>query len=227
HISKARYLLKESWPLMVSGLVVMVYMKIDQIMIKEMMNTTAVGIYSAAMRLSEAWYFVPMLISQSLFPAILSAKKSDEALYKLRLQRLLNLMMFFSLVIAIIFTFLSDWIINFLYGPSFDGAGDILSIQVWAGVAVSSGVVSSNWFLIEGLQKYSMYRTSVGAVINVILNLILIPLYGIAGSAVATLISQFVASVLLNAFFSSTRVIFKLQTRAILGIGLLGNREPV
>ena len=223
-VIKFRYLLKESWPLVISGLVIMIYMKIDQIMIKEMMDSTAVGVYSAAVRLSEAWYFVPMLVSQSLFPAILSAKKVSESLYKLRLQRLLNLMMWCSIAVAAVFTFASEYIVNFLYGSSYEGAGIILSIQVWAGIAVSSGVVSSNWFVIEGLQKFSMYRTSAGAVSNIILNLILIPQFGIVGSAVATLFSQLIASVLLNAFFSNTRLIFILQMKAIFGLGLYGNR---
>jgi len=71
----AKSLLKDSWPLTLSGLIVSVYMKIDQVMIKEMLNAEAVGQYAAAVRLSETWYFIPMAISSSLFPAILNAKK--------------------------------------------------------------------------------------------------------------------------------------------------------
>lgn len=224
-IKNFKYLLKESWPLIISGLVVMIYMKIDQIMIKEMMDAKSVGIYSAAVRLSEAWYFVPVLISQSLFPAIINAKKSSEGLYKLRLQHLLNLMMGLSIMVAIFLSFFSNDIVRLLYGSEFYGAGAVLSVQVWAGIVVSSGLVSSKWFILEGLQKYSMYRTTAGAALNIILNLALIPRYGIIGSAIATLLSQLVASVLLNAFFSKTREIFLLQLKAIMGLGLAGNQN--
>lgn len=224
NIFQFKYLLKESWPLIITGLVIMIYMKIDQIMIKEMMDAKSVGIYSAAAKLSESWYFVPMLLSQSLFPAIINAKKQSELLYKQRLQHLLNLMMALSVIVAIILTFFSETIITTLFGPEYLGAGSVLSIQVWAGIFVSSGVVSSKWFIIEGFQKFSMYRTTAGAIINIALNFALIPRFGIIGSAVATLISQFTASVLLNLFFSNTKEIFFLQLKAIIGLGLLGNK---
>lgn len=78
-------LLKDSWPLILSGIVISIYMKIDQVMIKEMLNAEAVGQYAAAVRLSEAWYFIPMVIIPSLFPAIINAKKISEELYYTRI----------------------------------------------------------------------------------------------------------------------------------------------
>src|SRR5690606_5635462 len=84
----AKQLLKDSWPLILSSVVVMLYMRIDQVMIKEMLGEHDVGIYSAAVRLSEAFYFIPMFITASIFPAIINAKNQNEELYKRRLQRL-------------------------------------------------------------------------------------------------------------------------------------------
>ncbi|WP_276499659.1 flippase [Pontibacter litorisediminis] len=222
--ARAKSLFAESWPMIVSGLVVMVYMKIDQVMIKELLGANAVGVYSAAVRLAEAWYFVPIIISQSLFPAIISAKSQGEQLYRLRLQRLLNLMMVLSVLVAVTVTFTSDFLVAILFGSAYAGAGAVLSIQVWAGIFVASGLVSSKWFIMEKLQRYLMYRSTAGAILNIALNLILIPSYGIIGSAVATLVSQFVAAIFLNAFFSNTRAMFILQLRSILGFGLLGNQ---
>lgn len=219
-----KYLLSESWPLMVASLVHIVYMRIDQVMIKEMMDVASVGVYSAAVRFSEAWYFVPVLIGQSLFPAIINTKKNSQDLYIRRLQLLLNLMMAVSVVVGITLTFLSEFLVNFFYGSSYQGAGTVLSIQVWAGIFVASGVVANKWYIIEGHQKYNIYPTTAGAVLNIILNLVLIPKYGIIGSAVATLVSQFAASVLFNALFPQTRKIFALQMKAILGLGLIGNK---
>jgi O-antigen/teichoic acid export membrane protein len=76
HKQVAKELLRDSWPLILSGIVISVYMKIDQVMIKEMLDSEAVGQYAAAVRMSEVWYFIPVVISSSLFPAIINAKKS-------------------------------------------------------------------------------------------------------------------------------------------------------
>ena len=103
--STAFSLLQDSWPLILSGIVISIYMKIDQVMIKEMMNVEAVGQYAAAVRLSEAWYFIPMAIASSLFPSIINAKKVSEKLYLERLQRLYSLMVWLAIAIALPMTF--------------------------------------------------------------------------------------------------------------------------
>ncbi len=90
-------LLRDSWPLILSGIVISIYMKIDQVMIKEMLDSEAVGQYAAAVRLSEAWYFIPMVITSSLFPAIINAKKQSEEMYYARLQRLYDLMVWMEI----------------------------------------------------------------------------------------------------------------------------------
>ena len=136
-------LLKDSWPLILSGIVISVYMKIDQVMIKEMLGSEAVGQYAAAVRLSEAWYFIPMVIAASLFPAIINAKKISELLYYARLQNLYNLMVWLAIAIAIPMTFMSDWIIELLYGGEYNEASAVLIIHIWAGVRVFRYTYSS------------------------------------------------------------------------------------
>jgi len=209
-------LIKDSWPLIFSGIIVSLYMKIDQVMIKEMLDNKAVGQYAAAVKLSEAWYFIPAVIATSLFPAILNAKKQSIELYYSRLQNLYDLMFWIAFMIALPMTFLSDWIINLLYGKEYYQAGAVLMIHIWTGLFVFLGVASSNWFLTENLQTFSLYRTIAGAIINISLNFILIPLYSIYGAAVASLIAQFIASYAFNAFNKKTIITFKLQTNSIL-----------
>ena len=215
-IKFAKSLLKDSWPLVLSGMVIAVYMRIDQVMIKEMLDSKAVGNYAAAVRLSEAWYFIAMVVSSSLFPAIVNAKKVSKELYYERLQKLYDLMVLLALSVAIPVTFLSDWIINFLYGSEFSTAVDVLKIHIWAGIFVFLGVASSKWFIAENLQKYSFYRVLSGSVVNVILNFILIPKFGIKGAAVATLISQIIAAYLFDVFTLKTKIIFFMKTRSLL-----------
>ncbi len=208
-------LLKDSWPLILSGMVIAVYMRIDQVMIKEMLDNEAVGNYAAAVRLSEAWYFIPMVIASSLFPAIVNAKKQSKELYYVRLQKLYDLMVWMAIAIALPMTFLSDWVVNLLYGNQYSQAGDVLMIHIWAGVFVFLGVANAKWIINENLMLNGMIRTSIGAFVNVILNYILIKKLGIMGAAISTLISYFIANYFGLLFYKKTRICFWQQTKAL------------
>jgi O-antigen/teichoic acid export membrane protein len=212
--STAASLIRDSWPLIFSGIVVMIYMRIDQVMIKEMLSEDDVGIYSAAVRLAEVWYFIPMLLTTSLFPAIVNAKKSSEQLYYKRMQQLYSLMIWSAIGISIITTFISNWLILFLYGDAYKAASDVLAINIWAGIFVFLGVASGKWYLTENLQKLSLINTSIGALFNIILNLYLVPRYEIKGAAVATLISYGIAAYFMNAVHVMTIENFKRITAA-------------
>lgn len=213
-LTRAKELMIDSWPLMLSGITVMIYMKIDQIMLGEMIGDDAVGIYSAALRISEVWYFVPMAIVATVFPTILAAKKRDEDEYYRRLQQLLDIMVWLSLGVALPMTFLATPIINVMYGSAFHGAGAILAVHIWAAVFVFLGVASSRWFILENKQILSLQRSVMGAIINVILNFLLIPRYGALGAAWATVISQFGVNVLYDAMQEVTRRMFRMKIKA-------------
>ncbi len=187
-------LIRDSWPLILSGIVISVYMRIDQVMIKKMLNDQEVGYYAAAVRISEAWYFIPMVITTSLFPAIVNAKKTSEILYMNRLQKLYDLLAWMSIAIAIPVTIFSGTIVKLLLGPQYFSSADVLTVYIWAGVAVFLGVGSSQYLITENLTKLSFYRTFIGMIFNIILNFILIPKIGIVGAAIATLISYTLAT---------------------------------
>ena len=211
----ARSLLKDSWPLILSGLVIAVYMKIDQIMIKEMLSVEALGQYAAAVRISEAWYFIPTVIASSLFPAIINAKKQSEALYYARLQKLYDLMVWMAIAVALPMTFLSDWVVNLFYGEQYNQAGSVLIIHIWAGVFVFLGVASGKWFTSENLQILAFWRTFYGMVANVLLNFWLIPKYGVQGAAIATLVANLIAAFIYDFFNKVTRPIFYMKLKSI------------
>ncbi len=213
--STAVELLRDSWPLILSGIVISIYMKIDQVMIKEMIDSEAVGQYAAAVRISEAWYFIPMVISSSLFPAIIRAKEISEALYYERLQKLYDLMVWMAIAIALPMTFLSEWVIRVLYGDAYHEAGGVLMVHIWAGVFVFLGVASGKWYVSENLQKLSFYRTFMGAIVNIGLNFLLIPKYSIYGAAVATLVSQIIAAYFFDLFDKRTRILFFSKTKSL------------
>ncbi len=212
----AKTLLSDSWPLILSGMVIAIYMKIDQVMIKEMLDASAVGNYAAAVRLSEAWYFIPMTITSSVFPAIINAKKQSEELYNQRLQKLYDLMVWLALSIAIPTTFLAPRVIKLLYGQAFLPAAGVLSIHIWAGVFVFLGCANGRWIIAENVQQIATIRSFAGVMVNIALNILLIPKYGINGAAIATFFSVFVASHISFLFISKARRVFIMQNRSFL-----------
>ena len=218
---RAQILLKESWPLIISGIVITIYMRTDQIMLGEMIGDSAVGIYSATVRISEMWYLIPNTLVQSVFPKIVQAKEISPKIYYERLQQLFYSVATLSYSVAIPVTFFSTQIVTLIYGDNYAAAGPVFSIHIWSGLFVSLGVARSPWLMTEGLTKFSAASTATGAVINVVLNYLLIPKYGAMGAAIATVICQIVASYACHLFVPKARVIFMQQTKALLPINLL------
>jgi PST family polysaccharide transporter len=212
----AKTLLKESWPLILSGLTIMIYMRIDQIMLGQMVGDKAVGLYSAATRISEVWYFIPMAIASSVSPTIYAAKEISESLYYRRIEQFLRLLSWLSIVLAVPMSFLSGTIITVLFGKSYEPSASILAIHIWASLFVFMGVGTSSWFIAEGLTQFALRRTIIGAITNVFLNIFLIPAYGGVGAAIATVISQAFASFLSNATHPKTRKIFNIQVKSLI-----------
>jgi len=205
----AKRLLKDSWPLILSGVAISIYMKIDQVMIKEMLNLKAVGNYAVAVKLSEGWYFIPMAIASSVFPAIVNAKKASKKLYYERLEKLYALMTWLAIGIALPITFLAHDIVSVLFGVQYHEAAGVLRIYIWAGVFIFLMVAIGQYLIAENYTEIAFFRAATGMIVNVMMNIILIPKYGIQGAAIATLVSYFVAT-----FFVA--LIPKTQKQAIL-----------
>jgi O-antigen/teichoic acid export membrane protein len=218
-INRAKILLKDSWPLILAGVAYMVYMRIDQIMLGQMLGNEAVGIYTSAVKISEVWYFIPIAFASSIFPSIIDAKKKSQTLYYERLQQLFNLMVMLSLAVALPMTFISYWVVDLLFGDAYHQAGAVLAVHIWAGIFSFLQAAVGKWFLLEGLQKYSFYRMLSGAVLNVVLNLILIPKFGIIGAAWATLASMACSCMFFNILSKKTRPVFFMQCRSFNVIG--------
>jgi PST family polysaccharide transporter len=212
---RAKSLLKDSWPILLSGISIMIYMKIDQIMLGHMIGDKAVGIYSTALRISELWYFIPVVLVASVFPAILESKKRSEKEYYKRLQILYDVMVVTSVGIALPMTFLSTSIVTLLFGEAYHEAGTVLSIHIWAAVFVFLGTASSIWFTAENRQALSLQQTVIGAFVNVALNLWLIPVYDVAGAALASVLSYAIAGLFADLIYKETRKIFFMKVRAL------------
>jgi O-antigen/teichoic acid export membrane protein len=208
-------LLKLSWPMIISEMLIVVYTRLDQVMLKNMVGNIELGRYSAAIRLSEIWYFIGVAINVSLYPSILKLRQNGEEAFLAGFQKLFNLLCLIAVFIALVTTLLGNMITDFFYGEKYPGLGGILAIHIWTGVFVSLGVASANWFVVNNLQKYFLIRTLSGVIVNAVLNLLLIPSLGGIGAAIATLAGQFFSSVLSNAFSQRTMIMFRMQLKAI------------
>jgi O-antigen/teichoic acid export membrane protein len=201
---RAKSLLKESWPLMLSGIAITLYMRLDMVMLEGMSNSREVGIYAAATRISELCYVIPVIFISSVSPAIIASHSKDPALYLKRLKILYFIMAWLAIGVSLPIAFLSGPIVSLIYGVQYQDAAPVLAIHLWGSVGVFLGVASSQHLLVEHLQKISLYRTLIGVTCNIILNLLLIPSMGAKGAAIATVISYFLATFSLI-FFKATQ----------------------
>ncbi len=211
-----RRLLAEAWPLMFAGLAIAVYMKIDEVMLRQLAGREAVGIYAAAAKLSELWYFLPMALASSVLPALLRAKEKDVAEYNLRQQQYYDLSTAVAYGLALPIGIAAPWIVRVAYGPAFAAAGPILAVHIWSGVFVFLGVARGQWLVNEGLQKFYLVATCAGAGANVALNFVFIPKWGGLGAAWATVISYGLAAWLASYCHPDVRATAAMQTRALL-----------
>ncbi len=215
-LTKAKYLLSKSWMVMLGGLFAIIYLKIDIVMLKWMIGSESVGVYAVAASLSEVWYFLPTIIVTSLFPKLIEMRDFNSANYNKRLQQLFDLLFVIALLLAIFVSFIANDLILFLYGKEYEMAGNILAIHIWAGIFIFMRALFSKWIIIEDVLMFSLITQGFGALTNVVLNLILIPHYGVYGAAIATLLSYAMASYLVLIFYTKTREVFWMMTKAIL-----------
>ncbi|HEX3355544.1 MAG TPA: flippase, partial [Tepidisphaeraceae bacterium] len=174
----ARQLLSAGWPLMLTGLVVMIYMRIDLLMLGQFLGDDAVGKYAAAERISELWFFVPMAICSSVAPNIIKTHEVNPKLCDRRTEQLLYLMVAMSYGVALVISLLARRIMFIMYGAEYVSASSILVVHVWTGIFVSLGVARNPWLVANGYLRFTFFSAAAGAVANVLLNLVLIPRYG-------------------------------------------------
>ena len=208
-------LLAESWPLMFASLAIIVYMKIDEVMLRQLAGAEAVGIYAAATRLSEVWYFLPLALASSLLPALLRARERDAAAYARRWQQYYDLSAGAAYVLSIPIALAAPWLVRVAYGPVFAAAGPILAVHIWSSIFVFLGVARGQWLVAEGLQRFYLAATLAGAVANVLLNFIFIPRWGGLGAAWATVVSYALAAWLASYCHPAVRGTAAMQTRAL------------
>ena len=209
-------LLRASWPLAISSLAIVTYMKIDQVMLGQMLGSEAVGVYAAATRISELCYFIPVGIVASVFAPLVEARTRDVEHYNRRMGQVFDGMALAAVGISVPLALLSPFVVRIFFGAPYEAAGPVLAIHTWASVFVFLGAAQAPWDAAEGLTHLAMRRTLIGAGAKIALNLALIPGFALQGAAAATLLSQACSGWLANALHPKTRGIFLQQARALL-----------
>jgi len=215
-LSRAKELMSQGWMVFLGSIFAIIYLKIDQVMLKWLVGAEAVGIYSVAVILSEAWYFFPVAIVASFFPKLIKLKEHDLGLYQRRFQQMYDLLFMLALAVAIFVMLVAEPVIDLMYGGAYQAAAPILIIHIWAALFVFMRAAFSKWVLIENMLIFSLITQGLGTLVNVALNYWLIPLYGGIGAAYATLVSYATASYLALLLYPETRLMFWMMTRAIM-----------
>jgi len=211
----AKRLLADSWPLILSSMVIIIQARIDQIMLKEMIGNQEVGYYSAGMRLIEAFGFIPVVLMQSLYPAIQNARSTSITLYHKRLLSFYRLNFALFLLVAIPLYLFAEAIVSLLYGEEFKRVGGILSLLSIRLFFANMGTARDAFIISESLFKYSMVAMIIGTITNIIANYFLIPTYESKGAIIATILSFTVTTFIVDYIYNKTRVNVMLQLRAM------------
>jgi PST family polysaccharide transporter len=216
NFSRAKKMLAQSWSLILAGIGTALYLKIDQVMLGEMSGVKEVGVYAAAVRFSQITYFIPHIITGSVFPNLIESKLSNKESYQNKLQKLYNWMTWSSLLLALVGLTVAQPVIDLFYGREYQQAGAILSIHIWSSLFIFWHQINMDWLINEGLLKFPLIRQSIGAVVNIALNWLLIPKLGGVGAAIATVISYSIASYFVFFLTPKTRVAARMMTLSLI-----------
>ncbi len=185
----AKALLKDSLPIVLLSAFTLVYARIDQVFIKHFLGATEVGLYDAAVRLVDVWNFIPGIIATALFPAIVNAHTASSTLFSSRIKKISIFFIVLPALIALTITLLASFIVNILYGVAFAGTIPVLQVYIWSTIGTSLGILVQTYFTVRNERILLILSSFIPMLINVGLNILWIPQYGIIGSAYATLVS--------------------------------------
>ncbi len=205
----------DSWPYMMSVGAIILYMKVDIVMLGYMSTNTETGIYSLAQKLSEVLYIVPVVLVDSAYPLVakrfLGSKSNDSN----QGQMLFDLAVAGSLISCVFALLLSGPIINIVFGKAYLPSVHIFYLHAWSCVAIAMNSARMRWLATTGLQRFAPIVTGVGVVINVAMNIALIPTMGAQGAAIATVVSYFISGYLSSFLIPSLRLIGLMQSKAL------------
>ena len=212
---KGKALLSKSYHYILSGAMVAIHGQLDKLMLKHMVDQAAVGYYSIAVSISNMWVFVLTAIIDSMYPTILQLHKPDRLQFERKNRQLYAMVFYVSVFVSALLTFFGRYAILILYGRSYLPSVGALSVVSWYTAFSYLGTARNAWLVCENKQKYLKYTYAAAVVINILLNSVMIPVWGIMGAGLASLITQILTSIGIPALIPALRPNAKLMLQAI------------
>ena len=212
----ASYLLKESFPVLLTSAAVIIYQRIDQVMIGQMIDNTSVGYFSVATRIVEILVYIPTILAQTLAPVLVSSRQVSEAKYRGQAQTFMNVALWLTALASAVTSILACWMVQLLFGTQYLPAAAILQVLAFKAMAMALSSTAGSMLIIEELQRFAIFRDVLGCVACIVLNYFLLPVYGIMAAAVIAIVSNVVAGYVADALIPSYRHLFVMQTKALL-----------
>jgi len=214
-IKTSKEALKQSYPFIFAAVLITVYGQSDKVMLKSMINAEAVALYSVSSVLAGALSMIPSSLIEAFRPDIMEYKGNNDYLYRKRFRQLYCVIFWASTFYSLFVTIFAKQIILLLYGEKYIGAVSALALIVWYSAFSYFGAVNNMFMVAEGKNKWVEVTTLVGAIGNIALNAVMIPLMGIAGAAFASLLTQIVTNFLMMWLIPALRPGFLLLIRGL------------
>lgn len=211
----AKYLIKESFPLLLSGAAVVVYQKIDQVMIGNMIDKASVGYYAVAESIAGMLIFIPTILSQTIMPILIQNYQVNKEQYQVKAQLFMDVTIWLCIIMCLIVSLLAPFVIRLLYGSQYESSILLLQVCVFKVIGYAFAQVTGAMIITEGKQKYVVIRNIIGCVCAILLNLLLLPRYGVLGAAFASIIASVTVGYVAHALVPSYHQICKMQTMSI------------
>ena len=200
-------LLKQSYHYLIAGLITILYAQVDRIMLGNMLDKASVGYYSATLTISTLWSMIPTALIQSISPILYDAAEKDRTFYLRRLRQSYAVLFWMNAAYSIFVGVFAHWIILLLYGKDYLAGTTALRIVVWYYGLSTMSTLNQVYLANDGKNKYINLFCIAGLVTDVVLNFALIPIMGINGAAIATLITHIVIQIVMPYVFKETREI--------------------
>lgn len=207
-----RKMIRCSWPLLLSSFSVSIMMRVDQVMIEYMQSMREVGIYSSAVRMAEPLRSIGFFLASSALPGLLALTGSRQKSGFLRVFRI----GFFGLLCLSLFIWiLREWIVGLVLGEDYISGALVLGILVFSLPVSFISMMSVRFFVFQKNYLSIFSRQATGAIMNVVVNLYMIPRYGITGAAVSTLITSMTVAFAMDPFTIRGRELLRWKLEAL------------
>lgn len=209
------FYIREAFPLVLSGAAVIIYQRIDQVMIGNMIDKESVGYFATAGKFLDLILFLPMVLTQTITPLLVKAKERDREEYESKKQQFVSIVVWVAILLSVFVSLFAYWLIHFTYGDKYLLAVPILQIMAFKTVGMALSSSSGQIIIMERIQKWAFIRNIIGCLICVGFNLLLIPRFGVIGSAWVTILTVAFTGCLANIFIPPYHKIMKIQLNAL------------